>query len=123
MFRNSQQNQRIIELIDDNSVHSQQILPGRMNITNHQAVLVALEARANRASGRNKLSTLNDKLLSSALDKTGTVDIVCDDGDDSVSEVQQEIKNINEFSIADERLKIHGLLPPKKRRRHYPPYI
>ena len=64
MFRNSQQNQRIIELIDDNGVHSQQILPGRMNITNHQAVLVALEARANRSSGRNKLSTLDDKLLS-----------------------------------------------------------
>jgi hypothetical protein len=103
MFRNSQQNQRII-------------LPGRMNITNHQTVLAALEARANRSSGCNKLSSFDDKLLSSALDETGTVavDILCDDSDDSVSELQQEIKNINEFSITDERLKIHGLLPSKK---------
>jgi hypothetical protein len=37
------------------------------------------------------LSTLDDKLLSSALDKTGTVDIVCDDIDDNDNEVQQEI--------------------------------
>jgi hypothetical protein len=114
MFRNSQQNQRIIELIDDNGVHSQQILPGRMNITNHQAVLAALEARANRSSGRNKLSTLDDKLLSSALDETGTVDIVCDDSDDSVSEVQQEIKNINEFSITVKDLKSTAFSHPKK---------
>ena len=83
MFRNSQQNQRIIELIDDNGVHSQQILLGRMNITNHQTVLAALEARANRSSGCNKLSSFDDKLLSSALDETGTVavDILCDDSD------------------------------------------
>ena len=87
-----------------------------MNITNHQTVLAALEARANRSSGCNKLSSFDDKLLSSALDETGTVavDILCDDSDDSVSELQQEIKNINEFSITDERLKIHGLLPSKK---------
>jgi hypothetical protein len=91
MFRNSQQNQRIIELIDGNGIHSQHVLPGRMNITSHQAVLAALEARANRSPGRNMLSTLDDKLLSSALDKTGTVDIVCDDIDDNDNEVQQEI--------------------------------
>ena len=114
LFRSSQQNLRIIELIDENGVHSQHSLPGRMNITSHQAVLAALEARANRSSGRNKLSTLDEKLLSSALDETGTVDIVCEDIDVNDSEVQQQIKNIREISITDERLKIHGRLPPKK---------
>ena len=85
-----------------------------MNITSHQAVLAALEARANRLSGRNELSNLDKKLLSSALDETGTVDIVCEDIDVNDSEVQQQIKNIREISITDERLKIHGRFPPKK---------
>ena len=85
-----------------------------MNITSHQAVLAALEARANRFSGRNELSNLDKKLLSSALDETGTVDFVCEDIDVNDSEVQQQIKNIREISITDERLKIHGRFPPKK---------
>jgi hypothetical protein len=92
MFRNSQQNQRIIELIDGKGVHSQHIMPGRMNITSHQAVLAALEARANRSPGRNKLSTLDDKLLSSALDKMGTVDIVCDDIDDNDMKYNKKLR-------------------------------
>ena len=90
-----------------------------MNITSHQSVLSALEARAKSFSDRNKLSTLDDKLLSSALDETGTVDITCDSLDVSynysgrLALIQQEIKNIKETSITDDRLKIHGLLPSK----------
>ena len=120
LFRSSQQTRRIIELIDVYGDHSQHTLPGRMNITSHQSVLAALEARANRFSDRNKLSTLDDKLLSSALDETGTVDITCNDLDVSYDEcerlalIQQEINNIKEISTTDDRLKIHGLLPAKK---------
>jgi hypothetical protein len=50
VLRKHQQNQQIIELIDVHGNHSQQVLTGRMNITSHQAVLLALEARANQFS-------------------------------------------------------------------------
>ena len=91
-----------------------------MNITSHKSVLSALEARANRFSDRNKLSTLDDKLLSSALDETGTVDITCDNLNVSNNEserlalIQQEIKNIREISITDERQKSMAFSLPKK---------
>jgi hypothetical protein len=72
-----------------------------MNITSHQSVLAALEVRANRFSDRNKLSTLDNKLLSSALDETGTVDITCGNLDVSneserLALIQQEINNKKE---------------------------
>ena len=121
VFRKGQQLQRIIELIDERGILSQQVLMGRMNITSHQSVLTALEARANRFLGQNRLSTLDDKLLSSALDETGTVDYRCEELDAFSDErerlalvEQQEIKELKENCIPEEVLQIHGLFPTKK---------
>lgn len=54
-FRSSQWNRRIIEIIDESGVHSQQVLPGKMNIMSYwhlkqgqivsQAKFSALEER------------------------------------------------------------------------------
>ena len=54
---------------------SREIIYGRMNITNHKSVLLALEDRANRFKPRGKLSSLDDRLYANALDETGTVGV------------------------------------------------
>ena len=124
LFRRHQQYQRVLELIDEHGNHSQHALTGRMNITSHLTVLLALEARANCFKGRGRLSTLDDKLLSSALDETGTVDYICNNENmygisDECEQLalleQQQIKElVNELGISDETLQIHGLFPNTK---------
>ena len=121
VFRKRQQNQQIIELIDEHGNHSQQVLAGRRNITRHQSVLLALEARANQFSPGDKLSSLEDKLLSSTLDEAGSVDYICEETDvfsdereQLVLREQQEIKELKENCIPDDALQIYGLFPTKK---------
>jgi hypothetical protein len=114
-----------LELIDEQGNHSTQVIEGRMNITSHNAVLTALEARANRFTTRGKLPTLDERLLSSALDKTGTIDVpqCVEDRVDGIwgkeSErltllKQQEHNNLRELSITDDVQRIHGVLPQSK---------
>ena len=120
MFRTQQQNQRIIDLIDEQGIHSQNVIDGRMNITSHQAVLSALEARASRSSIGGRLSTLDDRLLSSALDETGTVEIIWNEFDvrserERIALIeQQEINKVKELGLSEEVQKIHGKAPQKK---------
>jgi hypothetical protein len=96
-----------------------------MNITSHQAVILALEDRANRFMNKGKLSNLEDRLFSSALDETGAVDVtLCvDDGVDVlwgdereqlVLIQQQEINNLREYGITEDVQRIHGILPASK---------
>jgi hypothetical protein len=96
-----------------------------MNITSHQAVISALEDRANRFMNKGKLSNLEDRLFSSALDETGAVDVtLCvDDGVDVlwgdereqlVLIQQQEINNLREYGITEDVQRIHGILPASK---------
>jgi hypothetical protein len=96
-----------------------------MSITSHQAVILALEDRANRFMNKGKLSNLEDRLFSSALDETGAVDVtLCvDDGVDVlwgdereqlVLIQQQEINNLREYGITEDVQRIHGILPASK---------
>jgi hypothetical protein len=96
-----------------------------MSITSHQAVILALEDRANRFMNKGKLSHLEDRLFSSALDETGAVDVtLCvDDGVDVlwgdereqlVLIQQQEINNLREYGITEDVQRIHGILPASK---------
>jgi hypothetical protein len=108
--------------MDEHGNHSQQVLTRGIHITSHQSVLSALKAMANRSLSRGKLPTLNDKLLSSAVDKTGTVDYTCEEFDGFSNEreqllalvEQQEVKELKENGISDKVLQIHGLFPTKK---------
>ena len=96
-----------------------------MSITSHKAVISALEDRTARFTNKGKLSNLEDRLFSSALDETGTVDITqCVDdgvdvlwGDESQRLAllqQQEINNLREYGITEEVQRIHGILPASK---------
>jgi hypothetical protein len=96
-----------------------------MNITSPQAVILALEDRANRFMNKGKLSNLEDRLFSSALDETGAVDVtLCVDdgvvvlwGDEREQLVliqQQEINNLREYGITEDVQRIHGILPASK---------
>jgi hypothetical protein len=74
---------------------------------------------------KGKLSNLEDRLFSSALDETGAVDVtLCvDDGVDVlwgdereqlVLIQQQEINNLREYGITKDVQRIHGILPASK---------
>jgi len=74
---------------------------------------------------KGKLSNLEGRLFSSALDETGAVDVtLCvDDGVDVlwgdereqlVLIQQQEINNLREYGITEDVQRIHGILPASK---------
>ena len=89
-----------------------------MNITSHQAVISALTARGDRFKNKGKLPNLDERLLSSALDERGTVDVnQCVEEGVNVIEVndrerlallkQQEINNLRDCNITEEVQRIH----------------
>ncbi len=72
MFRQSNQNLHVIDLIDEHGSCSCEVQEGRMNVISHQSVL-QLEHRASQYQYKGKLSGIDGNLVSWALDKTGTV--------------------------------------------------
>ena len=96
-----------------------------MNITSHQAVISALVARGNQFTNKGKLPSLDDRLLSSALDETGTIDVTqcVEDGVDVICMnererlallKQDEINNLRNYGITEDVQRIHGVLPKSK---------
>ena len=74
MFRNSNNNERIINLINECGKPTCAVQAGRLGITSHESALAALENRANRFTRRGKLRGVDDNLVTWALDETGTID-------------------------------------------------
>jgi hypothetical protein len=75
MFRQSNQNLRVIGLIDKHSNCSYDVQEGRMNGISHQSVLHVLEHCASKYRCKGKLSGVDNNLVSWALDETGTVNL------------------------------------------------
>jgi len=74
IFKQSSQNQRVIELVDKHGNQSCDVQEGRLNEISHQSILCALEHRASRYKCKEKVSSVDDNLVSWALDETGTID-------------------------------------------------
>ncbi len=70
----SNDNERIINLINERGEPISAVQAGRMGITSHESTLAALENRANRFTRRGKLRGVDDNLVTWALDETGTID-------------------------------------------------
>jgi hypothetical protein len=75
MFRQSNQNLHVIDLIDEHGNCSCEVQEGRMNVISHQSVLHVLEHRASQYQCKGQLSGIDDNLVSWALDKTETVNL------------------------------------------------
>jgi hypothetical protein len=74
VFKRSSQNQCVIELVDEHGNQSFEVQEGRLNEISHQAILRALEHRASCYKCKEKVSSVDDNLVSWALDETGTID-------------------------------------------------
>jgi hypothetical protein len=119
MFRQTNQNLRVTDLIDEHSNQSCEVQEGRMNIISHMSILHALEHHASQYRCKGKLSSANNNLVSWALDKTGTVDLFLLLNGTEVNEQVvlvglQEKSRVEKLGILDEVLKVHGVAPASK---------
>jgi hypothetical protein len=73
VFRQSSQNQRVIELVDEHGNRSCDVQEGRLNEISHQSILRALEHQASCYKCKEKVSSIDDNLFSWALDETGRI--------------------------------------------------
>ena len=73
MFEPRNQNLRVLDLINEHDYCSCEVQEVQMNTTSHQSILQALEQCANRYQSKGKMSSVDDQLVSWALDKTGMV--------------------------------------------------
>ncbi len=80
-----------------------------MNTTSHESVLAMLENHANRFKDRGKLKGVDDKLVSWAMDETGTIDTSIfisnyDNNKRLALTEQQETNMVTSLGIPDEVL-------------------
>jgi hypothetical protein len=119
MFRRSNQNLPIINLIDEHGNRSCEVHEGRMNVISHQSVLHALEHCASQHRCKGTLSSADVNQVSWALDKTGTVNLSLLLNGTEVNErvafveLQEKIQ-VEELGILDEVIKVHGVAPTSK---------
>jgi hypothetical protein len=119
MFRYSNDNERIINLINERGEPICAIQAGWMGITSHESTLAALENRANHFTRRGKLRGVDDNLVTWALDKTGTIDssLLCNNYENkerlALAE-QQEGNRVTGLGVPEEVLLIHGAAPATK---------
>jgi hypothetical protein len=119
MFRLSNQNERIINLIDKCGEWTSSVQGGWMEITSHESILAALENHANRFTRRGKLRGVDDNLVTWALDKTGTIDtsLFCKNHENNkwlALVEQQEGNRVMGLGVPEEVLQIHGVAPASK---------
>jgi hypothetical protein len=119
VFKRSSQNQRVIELVDKHGNRSCDVQEGQLNETSHQSILRALEHRASRYKCKEKVSSVDDNLVSWALDKTGTIDstllLIRTEMNERMALVElQEKVRVKELGTSDEVLKVHGFAPATK---------
>jgi hypothetical protein len=120
MFRQSNQNLRVIDLIDKHGNCSCEVQEGRMNVTSHQSVLHVLEHNASQYQCKGKLSGIDDNLVSWALDETGTDNssLLLLNGTEAnkgaMLDELQEKGRVEELGILDKVLKVDGVAPASK---------
>jgi hypothetical protein len=119
VFKQSSQNQRVIELVDEHGNRSYEVQEGRLNEISHQTILCALEHRASCYKCKEKVSSVDDNLVSWALDETGTINSTLllnrTEMNERVALVElQEKVRVEELGILDEVLKVHGVAPATK---------
>jgi hypothetical protein len=119
MFRYSNDNERIINLINKCGEPTCAVQAGRMGITSHESALAALENRANRFTCRGKLGGVDDNLVTWALDETGPIDtsLLCNNYENkeqlALAE-QQEGNRVTGLGVPEEVLLIHRAAPATK---------
>jgi hypothetical protein len=119
MFRQSNQNLRVIDLIYTHGNCSYEVQEGRMNVISHESVLQVLEHHASQYQCTEKLSGFDDNLVSWALDATGMVNssllLNGTEANEQAMLVELQKKGwVEELGILNEVLKIHGVAPASK---------
>ncbi len=84
-----------------------------MNITRHETVLQVLTKRSQRFHRRLNVVGPEDPLHAWAVDETGTMEETSAILSEQETE-QQEISEINNITLPEEILQVHGYAPPKK---------
>ncbi len=120
VFRQGDKHVRVINMCDANGNRTSDRWWGSMEIIRHESILKVLYNHSKRFRGVGKLSTVDDHLVSWALDETGTVDktILLDSSKENI-EQQQEVKRMEkirvwEAGVPDEVLQVHGTAPKSK---------
>jgi hypothetical protein len=119
MFRQSNQNLHVIDLIDEHSNCSCEVQEGRMNVISHQSVLHVPEHRASQYQCKGKLSGVDNNLVSWALDESGTVNLsLLLNGTEANEQAKlvelQEKGRVEDLGISDKVLKVHSVAPASK---------
>jgi hypothetical protein len=73
VFKQSSQNQCVIELVGKHGNQSCDVQEGRLNEISHQSIFRALEHQTSCYKCKENVSSVDDNLVSWALDETGTI--------------------------------------------------
>jgi hypothetical protein len=114
MFRKSIDFRRIIDMIDVDGNRSRVKDRGRMNITNHKAVLQAPSLLSRRFSTARISDEQDGNQHSWTLDETGTIETSRLTFYSEKDAEQQEIRETLNIPVSDEVLQVHGYAPPTK---------
>ena len=111
-FRKISHFKRIVELVDVDGIRRRVVDRGQKNITRHETVLQVLTNRAQRF--RRKMNVVGSEVSTHdwTVDETGTINTSV-----IISELeteQQEISEMNNITLPEEILQVHGYAPPKK---------
>jgi hypothetical protein len=127
--RRSSQNLHVIELVDEHGNVSCEVQEGRLNEISHQSIFRALEHWASQYKCKDKISSVDDNLVSWALDETGTIDPTLLSTNSTemnervvLVELQEKVR-VEELGISDEVLKVHGTAPATKGKGDHPPHL
>jgi hypothetical protein len=113
MFRRSEQNLRVIELVDERDGTTREERYGSMANASHVSLLRALTERADRLrNNRGKLANADDLLTSWAIDKTGMINASLfhstkENEEQRSATEQQERRRVREAVVSDNVLRIH----------------
>ena len=116
-FRTRQESSRVIRLVDKYGNQRYVRQQGRVSITKHQTVLIALEKRALRYRRKGKEQVDWDEVLyKNALDETGTVSTtgMTEDELDNGTMATEFTERMEIEGVSDKVLSVHGLAPGKK---------
>ena len=118
-FRKSDNNIRLIDLIDEHGNKTRKELHGNMEIIRHKSILDALSSRANRFRNIGKMTSVDNNYVSFALDETGTINTTSlnnfreNEEFRTQTELTERIR-VSEAAASDEVLKVHGIAPMSK---------
>jgi hypothetical protein len=119
VFRRSDTNLRCIDLVDKHGNRTWEELHGSMEVVCHESILEVLSNRASWFRNVRKTRSIDNHLVSWALDETGTVDAMLfqntrESEEQLAQKERMERVRVSEAGIPDEVLKIHGTAPTSK---------